>query len=175
MKFCTFVYHHKRFVELSVIIRGLYAVNDDLNTKRKKIMLGWGTFLVWLINRASVVLMMCSGGLMLSPIPMYFFTGQLESILPVMIPFVDVYTTKGYIISSIPHTYWGFQAICGLACADCLVANLMIHIWVMVDLFECSFDELNQEVMERPYDKGWSLELELWLRNLSQMHQEMTQ
>lgn len=112
--------------------------------------------------------------LILGPIPIYAFTGDIMPILPVKIPFISTDTIFGYIIHVIYHLFGLNNALFGLLAVDVFNITAMAHIWPMTTILERSITHVNGSArcLNREEFTN-SLWLRLRLRNIGLLHREM--
>lgn len=130
------------------------------------------TQLFYLTGALFILYLFCSIEFCMYPVIVFTFTGIIEPVLPVHIPFVDIYTTDGYMISTVYHCISLFIAGVGLAFCDALFFNLVFNVLTMSELQSNQFAILNEEI-------GQAIPsivlVKTRLVNLFKMNQEMQQ
>lgn len=115
-----------------------------------------------------------AAALIMSPILIYAFSGQLIPILAVKIPFLSADTTHGYILHLVFHMFGTVNATLGLVGADNFLVITMIHIWPMTRILERAVKDLNFATQSRRGDfvknSTW---LKMRMRNIILMQKEI--
>lgn len=108
------------------------------------------------------------------PLITYLVTGEHIVFFPIYIPFVHDDTDGGFVVLSSIHFVWITQVVIGLAGSDALMALLLLHILPISELFVVSVEEMNDALLADDPAVANSAYMKLWLRNLLQMHRELS-
>lgn len=130
------------------------------------------TRLFYLTGALFTLYLFCAIEFFIYPVIVFTFTGIIESVLPVNIPFVDIDTTDGYVITTVYHCFTLFVAGVGLAFSDALFFNLVFNVLTMSELQCNQLAMLNDELGQA---KTSNVLIKTRLVNLFRINQEMQQ
>lgn len=123
----------------------------------------------WIISVSCAVLP-------LMPVGIYAATGELETFLPVRLPFIRNDTAVGYILHCLYQWLVYYMAYSGILAAEMLVITLTMHYWPLTILFDRAINVLNSETegirSETIKSSTW---LKLRVRNIILMHKDINQ
>lgn len=109
---------------------------------------------------------------MIFPLLLYLATGNVEPMLPIMLPGIDESTKSGYIALQSVHAVWLACGACGFVGSDMTFIMMSLYAWPLVYLFIDHVDELNRVLVETPRLAN-SLQVRLFIRNIVGMHLEL--
>lgn len=104
------------------------------------------------------------------PFLVFALFNMKEPTLPVFIPFVDIDTRHGYIITSCDHYILIFMACVGFGFVDTLFVNLVFNILTMSQLQSHQLTTINEELDDVKQSKTM---IRIRMMNFFTMHQEM--
>lgn len=108
-------------------------------------------------------------GYFVYPAYMYFFEGEIVTIVPLYIPTVDHETYKGYLIVSSFHCLLIVLCFFGTTGNDFLFAMIIINSPMMGALIEDEVNTLNAGLTQKTLNRAESFQRQ---RNILQMHSE---
>lgn len=107
------------------------------------------------------------------PLIWYILTEEFETTLPIMLPFVDETTTKGYAICLVIQSLWVVIAMLGTISSDLAYTMLALYSWPLIDLLCAHLDEMNMAlVTNRKF--GESKEMKMFFINQIRLHYDIT-
>lgn len=107
-----------------------------------------------------------------APALFYIFTGKLEPIFPVFLPFVDHSTGLGFAVLFAYHMLLLLVSALGIVGTDLLMGMMYLHVVIMVRLFELRISQLNVVLIKYPMSRA-SREVHLYLGNIIRLHQDI--
>lgn len=165
----------KQFQAILNFLDELYTVNNNnANFENYRILWKFSRW-YWLITKFVFIVFGASFSMVIiSPIPIYFITGNLEPILPVHIPLVDTKNISGYMIHSCYMFFLLTSAYCGTVSAELFLTSLTLHISPMVSIFDQAIKVLNEATTG---SRKEAIKNSTWLhksvRNIIFMHKHM--
>lgn len=126
--------------------------------------------LYYLTGALITLYLLCAIEFCAYPVIVFTSTSTIVPLLPVNIPFVDIDTTDGYMITTVYHIVVLFVASLGLAFIDGLFFNLIFNVLTITKLQCNQFQILNEELEEA---KPPIALIKIRLVNLFKMNQEM--
>lgn len=173
VKYITVVYMGGRIRCKVDGLRQIFVTNQNWPTSRHTILHKW-ILRFHLLFKAMVILYMSVAlFFILFPVVMYLFTGQKVVLFPIFLPMVDETTNQGFLTVSSVHLLWIVQTSMGLLGSDSLFALMLLHILPMSELFVVCIEEMNDALKTNPL-VGRTEYMAMWLRNILQIHQELT-
>lgn len=153
-------------------LRNIYVANASNIVLQSTALMKWSTRLLLVTKLITGVIV--AAGLLAYAIPVlvYVLTGQLIPIAPLYIPFLNENTTAGFTALILIQTVWDAQVIVGMVAADTLLTLFILFQFLMGDLFDNLFLELNCALDDNPHIAR-SGEVYACVRNLTMMHQQM--
>lgn len=106
------------------------------------------------------------------PILTYLFTGRIEPILPLVIPFIRNDTIVGYMVQTIYQLILLFVGICLMAAPDVFLVTMTMQYWPMTQILDRSVRDLNKTNKETNRNSTW---LRMSFRNIVLMHKQIYQ
>jgi hypothetical protein len=85
---------------------------------------------------------------LMTPIAIYFLTGEVVPILEAYLPGLDYKTTQGYIISNFLHFFYIFVAVCEQLMFDVVFFVFYFHIVTLNELMKIKMEEIGEYLME---------------------------
>lgn len=124
-----------------------------------------------------VIITVSCAVLPLMPVGIYLATDELETFLPVRLPFIRNDTAVGYFLHTIYQWLVYYMAYSGILAADMFVITLTMHYWPLTILFDRAITVLNSETgssrrLETIRTSTW---LKLRVRNIVLMHRDINQ
>lgn len=117
-----------------------------------------------------VLYLLCLFAFYAYPVIIYTFFSMKEPMLPINIPFVDMNTKEGFMITSVYHVVIVYIASIGLGFCDALFLNLVFNVLTMAELQVIQQQKLNEEL---DIPKFPASAVQIRLRNFFIMNQEM--
>lgn len=174
-----FAYFNNLHIVCDIIeqLRDIFVANRNESTKGHAILLKHELQFRFCYLLFSVMIFIVFLMLMTYPLPYYLLFGEKVLIYPMLLPMIDEKTPYGYALMMAIQIIWFNMACFGLIGADGVLCMFLVHIRPMVDLFALGFDELNNVLAQGKIeeDSKEAKAVELWLRNLTQLHQEITE
>lgn len=153
----------------------VYKANETASANKRnlrnfvQILMKFSKVFFWIISVACAVLP-------LMPVGIYAVTNELETFLPVRLPFIRNDTAVGYILHTIYQWLVYYMAYSGILAAEMCVITLTMHYWPLTILFDRAINVLNSETRGIRHEairrSSW---LKLRVRNIVLMHKEITQ
>lgn len=123
-------------------------------------------YCLWLISTCVLIL--------LWPVVWYLVSGELEPILPIMLPFVDANTTEGYIKGLVAQFLYALITLNGLLASDLTFGMLSLYSWPLVDLF-CDHIEQMNIVLRTSRRLGKTKEMTDYVGNMLSIHKDIVE
>lgn len=140
----------------------MYAVNrDSKNHMNYRILQNFSRWVLLIMKFVFIMFGTSMAAVTFSPLLIYLLTGNLETILPIHIPFIDTETTTGYVIHTTYLIFVMTTAYLGIAASELLTIMLTIHISPMVSIFDQAIKSLNEATTGRRKDV---IKNSTWLR-----------
>lgn len=119
------------------------------------------------------LIMIVGGALMMLLYPMiyYWFTGNVEQIIPIMVPGIDESTRIGFVELQLVHIVWLACGACGLTSSDLTNMMLSLYSWPLAYLLVDHLDKMNRALVDTPKVAN-TREMRLFVWNIIRMHQE---
>lgn len=117
-----------------------------------------------------VLYLLCAIGFYISPVLVFALFQMEEPLLPIYIPFADVTTREGYMVTSIYHYVIIYIACVCLAFIDALFFNLVFNVLTMAELQCNQQSKLNDELGIKEFPVS---AIRIRLVNFFKMNQEM--
>lgn len=174
IKYITVIVNAQQINSKVKYLRTIFVSVGKSATDKHVILFKWSKRFLFLIKLFSAMISIPFLLFCMFPVVLYYMTAQLVVLLPVFVPFVDETTVSGYFVLTSIHTLWSVQSTIGLIGADVLMAFLFLHILPMVELIELCFAEMN-EVSKLQRTAFNNILLKMQLRNILQMHKELTE
>lgn len=106
------------------------------------------------------------------PLVWYLLAGEIEPMLPILFPFIDETTVKGYCLCTVIHIFWVFMAALGFLLTDVSYAILTLYSWPLVDIMSDHLEGLNV-ALRTDRKLGETKEMKEYLRNIVRMHYDI--
>lgn len=174
VKYFTVLYYsaHLRHKEQS--LRAIYVANQKWSTKRHAILLKWSRRFKLFLQFFTLMFIVLFIIFTFFPLVVYLVTGEKLVLFPVYLPGVDEETDRGFVILTCVHIFWFLQLCIGLVGSDSLFALMLLHMLPISELFEVSLAEMN-DALRKDQMIGQTEYMKMWIRNLLQMHIELTE
>lgn len=168
------LYYRKIILGIILQLRHIHKVNIlDENSGNHQILHSASSKMLLLVN-VFIWLTVCTMSFFaMYPIALYAFTGIVEPIFPMQVPFLNQTTKEGFVGMTCCHLTWLVQTGLGLAAADLLIVMLVLYVLPLVEMFRMRFKELNQILLLGKTAQESELVYQS-LRNLVKMHQDIS-
>lgn len=150
----------------------LRKVNEtitDQGSERFRILVFWSYKFNLVVNVFLVMSAITYFTLLVYPFVWYRLTGEVETTLPIMLPFVDEKTTKGYIICVVVESVYVVIAALGFLASDLSYAMLALYTWPLVDLFSDHLEGMNV-ALRTDRKLGETIEMREYFSHIVQLH-----
>lgn len=157
---------------LYTYLRKVHERCNDPKTKRYDILLYW-SYKFQLIVKVFVTSVVLSFAILLAyPLVWYLISGEAEPTLPIMIPFIDETSTKGYTLLVSIQSFWVVIAAVGFMESDLTYGMLSLYIWPLVDLF-CDHLEVMNVALRKNRKLGETKEMREYFVNMLKLHNDI--
>lgn len=144
----------------------------DPSTGRYAALLYWSYKFKLVVNIFRATLTLTFVVLLLYPLVWYMLTGEVETMLPIMLPLVDESTRNGYIACMVIQTVWVMIAGIGIMVSELTFSMLTLYCLPLVDVFCDHMDGLNVALRtDRRY--GETAEMREYFGNLLLLHKDV--
>lgn len=150
----------------------LRKVNETITdqvSERFRILVFWSYKFNLVVNVFLVMSAITYFTLLVYPFVWYRLTGEVETTLPIMLPFVDEKTTKGYIICVVVESVYVVIAALGFLASDLSYAMLALYTWPLVDLFSDHLEGMNV-ALRTDRKLGETIEMREYFSHIVQLH-----
>lgn len=173
-KLITFVSLRRKTYNQYDYLKVLHLRLQDSSSPRYEILCHWSDIFRVVSNIICTLIAFASISIVLFPLIYFITTGNLEPILPIMVPGLDRDTTKGYIGLMMVHIFWLLIGACGILATDMTYIMMSLYSWPLTHLFANHVNELNRATKESLHCAN-TKEMRMFLRNIVQLHQEIVQ
>lgn len=171
VKYRVFIWLRKTICTQYAYLKEVHLALQETSSNRYKILVKWNQIYNVVSKSILTVIALTPITLLVFQILLYL-VGQVEPLLPIMIPGLDETTRSGWILLEILHIVWILCGLCGFIGSDMTFIMMSIYLWPLSYLFVDHFDELN-EILRKSPKFADSRELRLGLRNIVRLHQEI--
>lgn len=163
--------YSKKIQSIANYIADIHKVNLHPNCKNYKILDNWSKIALMLFKIGSIVIATAAITFMLFPVFGYLLTGEIEMMLPVYNPFIDINSKHGFYIVMAFHVCILIMGIIGIVGVDLAIFLFIVYTHPIADLFCNAIKRLNVRVnATRPNP----VLIHFSVRNIVMMHQELS-
>lgn len=113
---------------------------------------------------------LCSVAFTSWPVILYFWSGEIETPLPLRLPRIDISSKQGYIVMASYDIFMVFVASLGLGFLDGTYSILTFNLLVLSGLIKTQMHDLNEMLVQKIQSK---YQIHIKFRNIINMHREM--
>lgn len=163
----------KELQKMMNFISELHTVNKN-NYDNGRVLMKFARWNLLLTKFIVIVFAISFSVAIISPIPIYLITGNVEPMLPIHIPFVNLETRSGYVLQSTYVFFLIVSAYCGTTASELLLIMLTIQLAPMANIFDKAINGLNEATGGKRQE---AIKNSTWLREsvrkICLMHKEI--
>lgn len=171
MKYATLHFNAAEIRQKVAQLRRMYAQNTTPGEANFYVVWKWSGFFIGFAKIMCVLVTYVAVFIIMRPLVVYWLSNELIMMVPIWLPGVDETTTLGYIITFAFHLCDALLSAVGSVGADVLFIAFVLHLWPMCEIFDRTFQMINDAAQFRTFRS--SAELRRFVRNAAQMHKEM--
>lgn len=172
VKFLSLVNSAPTITRMHSYLKKIHETCNDQTSNRFIILTRWSYIFKLVIQIFITTIAITFITLLAYPLVWYLLTGEVETTLPIMLPFVDETTTKGYVICVTTQSFWVLIAGFGFLTADLTYGILTLYAWPLVDLF-CDHIEGMNVALRMNRKLGETNEMKEYFYNMVQLHRDV--
>lgn len=171
-KYVAFISLRVTIAEQYAYLEGVHEKLQDPFSNRYAILSKWSKIFNVVSKFVVSVILTAVVSLMMFPSLLYLLTGNVETMLPIMIFGIDESTRSGYIALQGVHGFWLACGGFGFIGSDMTFIMMSLYAWPLSYLFIDHMDELNKVLRASPKMAN-TKNMEMFLQNIVQLHQEL--
>lgn len=158
--------------EMYCYILKIHEKCTDPSTGRYAALMYWSLKFKVVVNVYLLMLALTFVTILLYPLVLYMMTGEMETMLPIMLPFVDESTYKGYFTCMCIQCGWVLLAGFGMMASDLTYSMMALYCLPLIDVY-CDLVEGMNVALRANRKFGETAEMRKYFGNMLLLHKDI--